>query len=103
MQQHSAWLTTDRTCLDGDLCDVVVLRDEIIGYREQNGAEVPVWESTGDPLFHSEINLRHDADTFEQAIPLAVEALVNGGWRATHGASWEPVGTGLTITVERAE
>jgi len=105
MHQYSAHLATDRDCLDSDMCDVTVLRDEITTYQQDEHGEytIPVWESRGDPLFWSELAIRHDAEDMQPALALASIALGAAGWRATPGAKWEPVGTGCTITVERAE
>lgn len=101
-QQYSAWLCTDRTTLAGQHCDVTVLEDTVIGYMPgHNGEQLPIWESSGDHLFHSELTITWDALDFTPALQLAQTALLAAGWRATPGAQWAPVGTGCTITVER--
>lgn len=101
MSEHSAHITTDRSCLDGDMCDVVVLRDEVVGYTERDGVETPNFESAGPPVFHTDLPIRHDAETMDGLFGLAATALSDAGWRMTHGAKWSATGTGYTIPVER--
>ncbi|SFD14689.1 hypothetical protein [Streptomyces aidingensis] len=92
----TAWLSTDRSVLDGDHCDVVVLEDEIRGDSpDDRGAR----SSFGDPLFRAELDARHDADGTD-AIKQAEDALEAAGWHLT--GRWEAVPTGCTVTVEPA-
>lgn len=101
-EHFTAWLTTDRSCLEGDYCDVTVLADKQMGYEsDRNGFETdtPVWTSVGDPLFHAVTTARHDADTDEDATKQAQKLLESAGWRLA--GDWDAVTTGCTVTVER--
>ena len=106
MSDHfTAWLTTDSSALEDDLCDVTVLRDEPSGTRTDDfGNETEDWTSVGDPVFYAKTSIRHDqgADDGSGATAAEQEArdlLENAGWRLT--GSWEAVTTGGTVTVSR--
>ncbi|TVL89794.1 hypothetical protein [Streptomyces sp. SAJ15] len=102
MTHFTAWLTTDRTCLEDDQCDVTVLADKIAGYEfDSNGFETntPVWTSVGDPLWYAKTSHTADEDDDQSALEEAEELLEKAGWRLVGG--WEAVTTGCTATVER--
>lgn len=92
-EHYTAWVTTDRSALENDYCDVTVLADEEIGERDGR----PVWSSTGNPLFYAEttVHVDDDADSQDQA----KELLKAAGWRVV--GDWEGVTTGYIATVER--
>lgn len=110
---YTAWITSSRDCLTSDYCDVVVLRDEVSGYREDsNGNEVPEYTSAGEgPVFESVLSSRYDAEdlnavVFDEADRLLAEA----GWRVEYpdfptdhpNVTWQPVTTGCLATVTRS-
>lgn len=95
VEHFTAWLTTDRSCLAGEFCDVSVLADEEIGERDGR----PVWASTDRRVFHAETTARHDADTDEEAVRQATELLGAAGWRTV--GDWRAVPSGSVATVER--
>jgi len=100
MQEHyTAWITTTPTELQGDTADVVVLRDEYAGERTGgNGQTIIEWTSTGSPLFHADLGIRHDRDpaTITDA---AEDVLETGGWEVI-APRWDPVQTGFVAEVE---
>lgn len=104
MPEHfTAWITTDPTCLEGDNADVVVLRDENTGDQlDRDGAETPVWSSTGDPLTHvvTSINVTTDDPWDGRLTAEAEDLLARAGWTVTGG--WKSVSTGVTATVTPA-
>lgn len=92
----TAWLTTDSSCLAGDVCDVVVLEDELLGEADDPRA----WASTSKEHFQVETSVDARDGEHADAIAEAGELLEAAGWRIV--GCWEPVGTGYTATVERA-
>lgn len=105
MEHFTAWITTTADCLVGDFCDVSVLRDEVIGYREDwEGNETPEWSSAGEgPVFTADLAVRHDdrsGDTHGRAIDEAETALRKAGWTVEQ-REWESVTTGWIATVSR--
>lgn len=103
-ERYSAWITTDLTCLEGDLADVSVLTDEITGYRyDSDGNEIPVWAPTSaDPLLHFVTTVAVGPDTDPWSNGLAEEAndlLHQNGWRVL--TDWETDATGAVADVER--
>lgn len=103
MNHHfTAWITTDPSCLEGPYADVVVIEDEIFGYRlDENGDAdhtKPLWESTGEWVFHAPTAIRYD-DDHDLMLKRAVEVLDTNGWSLT--GHWEGVTTGYVATVIR--
>lgn len=97
--RFSAWITTDPTCLTTDYSDVSVLIDRITGYREDdNGNEVPDWESTGPEVF-SAVTATPATDDDKDAIDQAEDLLRDAGWQIT--STWAAVPTGYVATVTR--
>lgn len=94
----TAWLSTDRSVLDDDHCDVVVLEDELLG---DDPDDLRARTSIGDPHLRVILDARHDDDTDEAAIEQAEEALEAAGWRLI--GTWEAVDTGCTAPVERID
>lgn len=103
MDPHfTAWLTNDRSALDGDTCDVVVLADEASSYDiDGDGNETPVWSSTGTPLLAAVTGVDAMDGDPDQAISEAEQLLAAAGWRTT--GEWDAVPTGYITTVERAD
>lgn len=98
----TAWLTTDRSCLAGDTCDVVVLPDDAISYDvDDDGNETPIWSSTGDPILTVVTAVNAEDGDMDDAVKEAEALLNEAGWRTT--GEWEGVPTGYVITVERAD
>ncbi|MFG2913370.1 hypothetical protein ACGF0D_10825 [Kitasatospora sp. NPDC048298] len=93
----TAWLVNDRSCLDGDDCDIAVLADQVAGWKKGK----PDWSSTGNPLFHALTGITASDGDDEEAIDRAEELLAEAGW-STDGF-WEAVDTGYVVTVERAD
>lgn len=101
-EHYTAWVTTDRTCLDSDFADVVVLRDKAAGTTvTDSGAEVTHWTSTGDPHFQQETTVRHDGDD-EEIINAATDILEQVGWEVVDD-EWQPVDTGYITAVKPAD
>lgn len=97
MQTHfTAWLSTDRSVLEGDDCDVVILADDASGYRDEDETE-PIWSSTGSPLFHALTGISTDGDP-DEIEKRAEELLAEAGWRIV--GRWDAVDTGMVVTVE---
>jgi hypothetical protein len=93
----TAWLTTTRSELDGDDCDVTVLADDVAGWKKGK----PDWSSTGDLLFHALTGIDASDGDHDEAADRAEDLLAEAGW-STAG-SWEATDTGYIITVERAD
>lgn len=99
MERYTAWITTDRTCLTDDLCDVIVLTDKIIGYREgEDGRETPVWQSTDPQVFGGVTTVPTDGD-HQEVISQAEALLDEAGW--SRASDWEATATGYIATVTR--
>lgn len=97
--RFTAWITTDSSCLTSDYCDVSVLIDRITGYRDDdNGQEVPDWESTGPEVF-SAVTATPASGDGKDAIDQAEDLLRDAGWQIT--SDWEAVPTGFIATVTR--
>jgi hypothetical protein len=98
-EQFTAWITTDASAVTTGHCDVIVLTDQITGYREgTNGDEIPEWESTGPEMFSAVTGVPVDGD-HKDAIDEAETLLNAAGWYRT--ADWEAVTTGYIATVTR--
>jgi hypothetical protein len=100
---YTVWITTDPTCLDTDgLIDVVVLQDQVVGYRtDDNGVETPEWGSTGDPLFRAKTAVDATrADPWGDSLDIRAQAadlLEAAGWDVE--GQWNLVPTGAIATV----
>lgn len=96
LQTHfTAWLTTAWDCLEGDVADVTVLRDEPAGERPDGTIE---WTSAADdPLFHDFLGLHYTTD-IEELAARAEQVLTDNGW-STADPEWADVPTGLVISV----
>lgn len=88
MTTYTAWITNDRSCLDSDLCDVVVLAND------HHGA------STGDPLWSAATTIAHDADDNDELVRQSKELLADAGWQ-TEG-ELESVPTGYIVNVHKS-
>ena len=98
---YTAFVTTDPTCVDGDYCDLIILTDEILGYRSnENGEDFdqPIWESSGPQVYSAVTAVRLDED-HDNAIKDATSILNRAGWAVT--GPWEAVATGYCATVAR--
>jgi hypothetical protein len=92
MTEHfTAWLTTERSCLDGDFMDVSVLRDEPFG---EDG-----WTSTTERVAYGVTMIKASDQLTEAGMAAAVETLELTGWRKA--GEWEAVSTGYVVTAER--
>ncbi len=100
MTEHfTAWITTDASALPHGNIDITVLADEITGYRGDD-YDIPVYESTGDPLFYAETDIDARDGDHDGLIGKAEKMLRDAGWCVAE--SWEGVDTGYVATVERA-
>lgn len=101
MNEHfTAWITTDASALDNDLCDVVVFADEVIALGfDEDGNEAPVWASNGPRLYAATTSITPSEDRAEDLIAEAEQLLAEAGW--TIEGTWEAVKTGYTATVTR--
>lgn len=98
-EHYTAWLTTDPTCLIGDLIDVTVLADTIVTYDvDADGDETPVWESTGGPLCQATTSVPAKDGDVGLAMCEARELLDEAGWRVI--GDWSAVNSGYVATVE---
>lgn len=95
---YTAWLTTTRGELEGDDCDITVVADGAVTFRDEDETE-PVWSSTGDPLFYSRTGIPTDGDS-DKIEKRAEELLNDAGWRTV--GRWYGIPTGGIITVEPA-
>lgn len=95
---HTAWITTDASAVPNGNVDITVLRDEITGYKGDD-FDIPVYESTGDPVFYAETDTSV-RDDHEGLTGKAEKALRDAGWTVT--GSWDGVDTGYVATVERS-
>ncbi|GHC88582.1 hypothetical protein [Streptomyces flavofungini] len=92
----TAWLTTGPLFLDGEFCDLTVLRDE----RVDDGAGSTVWVSTDRQVFHALTGTRH-ADNDTSGAQAEAEALLRAsGWRTV--GCWDVVESGGCVAVEFA-
>jgi len=102
MNHYTAWVTTDPSCLDGPFAVVVVLQDEIFGYRlDDNGDpdhNAPLWESTGEQMFSATTGVPHAADG-DFILKNATGVLDNWNWTVT--TEWQAVTTGYVATAVR--
>lgn len=94
----TAWLTTDASAVPNGNADISVLRDEVAGYKGDN-FDIPVYESTGDPIFYVETDVNVH-DDHEGLIGKAEKALRDAGW--TVSGAWDGVDTGYVVTVTRS-
>ena len=111
---YTAWLTTSWDCLATDYCDVVVMRDEVCGYRDdENGNEIPEYTCAGgDPVFQAVLSVRYDAEDLNDVIFDEADRLLrDAGWRVEYpdfrtdypDTTWQPVTTGCLATVTRID
>lgn len=83
MTTFTAWLTNDRSCLDGAYCD--------LGITDEDG---------GRPVMYAPLHVRHDGDDDEQAAD-ADAGLETEGWSRV--SDWQAVTTGYTAEVVKIE
>jgi hypothetical protein len=102
-EHYTAWITNDRSCLETDHCDVTVLADKATSYRQDDeGNEIPDWESTGPAVFSAVTTVTVDADHAE-LIGQAEALLSEGGWHVVRNgdSTWQGVPTGYIAEVTR--
>ncbi len=102
----TAWVTTDRSCLESDYADVQVFADDITQDLGHNSHGSHAWkiefEMTGDPLMTAVTDVDvTDPDETKDATEAAEDLLEAAGWRVT--GTWEAVGTGYIAEVEPDE
>lgn len=87
MTTYTAWLTTDRSALSTDFCDVVILANDELG------------QSTGDPVWSGVTDVRYDATRADEALMAAAELLYDTEWYTA--GPWSVVPTGYAVRVRR--
>lgn len=87
---YTAWVTTDRSALATEMCDVVVLANDVDG------------ASTGDPIWgvSTAVPCKPEDRDDDELIRQAKVLLAAAGWK-TEG-TWESVPTGYIINVARS-
>jgi hypothetical protein len=101
LPHYTAWVSTDRSVVLGDRCEVTVLEDEVSNYRlDEDGREHPVYTSSAkDPLELGPIAVRvDDPDTLEKAWQAATQLLAEYGWRVV--GKWDISDNAMYATVE---
>jgi len=98
-RHYTAWLALDTSVLEGDFCDVTVIEDIAISYREdEDGNEQPVWASQGQVMFQAITTIDAEDGDASDAQEEARELMEADGWRIA--GTWEASDTGYIVTVE---
>lgn len=101
-QTYTAALATASAVVFGDFCDVSVVENEVISYRQgSDGYDAPVYGMTSVVAMEAvETTVRTDADDLSDAETEADEILAANGWVRT--GDWQPADTAYYALVERA-
>jgi len=100
---YTAALATASDVVSGDFCDVSVVENEVISYRQgTDGYDIPVYGMTSVVALDAvETTVRTDADNYGAAETEADDILAANGWVRT--GDWEPSDNAYYAPVERAD
>lgn len=102
MTTYTAAVAIVSDCVAGEFCDVTVLENEIVNYRETDqGEEVPEYGMTAvQAMACTETDVRvDDEDMLGKAGPAADVVLAAAGWTRVEG--WSVADTAMYALVER--
>lgn len=98
IRHFTAWLTNDSSCLSGDVMDVNVWEDMLIGGDSDDDGCWATDPSKGTP-FYAETTVPVDGGRVEDAQDEARHLLENAGWRIA--GEWQATPSAYIVTVER--
>lgn len=98
IRHFTAWLTNVSSCLSGNVMDVTVLEDTLIGSDPENHGHWATDSSKEQP-FYAETTVPVEEDRVEDAMDQARDLLENAGWRIAGG--WQATPNAYTVPVER--
>lgn len=93
---YTAWLTTDRSALDGDCMDIEVIQDELLS---DDPTDETAWTPTGTSHFHAVTSVDAADGDIDDAIKEAEKLLWDAGWRIV--GKWDVTPNAYTVTVAR--
>lgn len=97
---YVAAVATSADVVPNGRCDVAIIERQVLGYRDENGTEPPVYGLGDRVVYHADTGVNVDADdAATRAIAAAEQLLEAAGWEV---GEWEVAADAVYAPVARA-